>query len=142
MGCMVFRGEKVNGKILVVDDDELIRTTLSLFLEKNGFESEVARDAESALALMKRAGYDVVVTDYQMPGMSGLELIGQIRVISPSSAVILISGCMDETLFESCGADLCLRKPFAVDVFMESVSRVLGARSRIRYNRPSSTKLR
>lgn len=132
----------MNAKVLVVDDDALIRTSLCLFLDRNGFESEVAQDAEKALELIGGAGYDVIVTDYQMPGMNGLELIRILRTLSPSSALIMMSGCTNEAVFRNSGADLCLRKPFSAEVFVESITRVLCDSPRSHYNKPSSTKLR
>jgi DNA-binding response OmpR family regulator len=118
----------MNKKVLVVDDDAMIRATLTIVLERHRLDSDTAQDADGALALIQSTRYDVVVTDYQMPGMSGLELIDIVRVKSPSSAVILMSGCIDETLFQRSGADYYLKKPFTAEVFADSIQRALQGR--------------
>jgi len=112
-------------KILIVDDDKIVRNMLALFLERFHCDFDTAFNAEEALGLIGQKRYDAVFTDYQMPGMNGIELIRNIRAKSPHSAVILMTGCADEEMIRHSGADACLMKPFSADAFKESLDRVL-----------------
>lgn len=82
-------------RILAVDDDGLILTTLTMLLEIMGHEPVEARSGEHALEVLRDAEIDLVITDYAMPGMSGTQLIDAIRSRSPELPVILASGYTD-----------------------------------------------
>jgi CheY-like chemotaxis protein len=110
-------------KILIVDDEEMVRNVLTLILGELQFDSDAALCAEEALGLIDRKSYDVVFTDYQMPGMNGIELIRHIRQKSPRSAVVLMTGCLDAEALRSSGADVCLRKPFSAHMVKETLDR-------------------
>src|ERR1044071_10461906 len=80
--------------ILIVDDDDSVRDVLyDLFSDEH--LCHVAATAEQALTFIAEQPYDVVVTDISMPGLSGLELMGQLRQIRPGTPVIVISGIDD-----------------------------------------------
>lgn len=82
--------------VLIVDDDSAIRENLcDLFA--GAYFCQSAASAEEALVMMESERFDVVVTDISMPGMSGLELFGQIRQREPDTPVIFLSGIGDET---------------------------------------------
>ncbi|HLK63061.1 MAG TPA: response regulator [Bryobacteraceae bacterium] len=84
-----------HASILLVDDNPdglLVRKAL---LEELGYHVEVARTGEEGLKLFEGNNYDVVVTDYRMPGMDGIELIGRIRRINANARVILLSAFVD-----------------------------------------------
>ncbi len=81
--------------ILLVDDNRdglLVRRAL---LEEMGYKVEVAQNGEEGLKLFEGSNFDVVVTDYRMPGMNGVELIGRIRKLNANARVILLSGFVD-----------------------------------------------
>ncbi len=79
-------------RILVVDDEPSIRQTLKLFLERAGYHADTAECAEAALSLLQQQPYDAVFTDIIMPRVSGVELLAQIRQISPEMPVIMMTG--------------------------------------------------
>jgi len=86
-------GDNVKGSVLIVDDEEAIRRVFTRFLEMDGFAVATAGSAEEGAALVKeRGGFDVVLTDYHLPGMSGLELAEQVVLLAPAARVILLSG--------------------------------------------------
>lgn len=123
------KGSLVNS-ILVVEDDVTLRELLfELFSETN--HCSTAGTAEQALYLMDSKRFDLVLTDISMPGMSGLELLGQIRQRWPETTVIIVSGIRDKEYAEGLvrmGAFEYLVKPFElVDVY-QSVSRALEQR--------------
>jgi two-component system, NtrC family, response regulator AtoC len=78
--------------ILVVEDDRHVRETLSKFLEEQEYEVSAVLDAEEALEKIKGKRYDVIITDLNLPGISGMELIPLCREISPKTDIIVMSG--------------------------------------------------
>jgi CheY-like chemotaxis protein len=79
-------------KILVVDDDPVIRRSFDRVLSESGYEVSTAHDGSEALASMSREEYDVVFTDIKMPGMDGLELAERIRETRPWVPVVIVTG--------------------------------------------------
>ncbi len=83
----------MNGKrILVVDDEEIVRYSLKNILSTNGFEVEDVGSAEEALHLLYEKSFHLVLTDLVLEGMGGLELLENIKVISPRTLVVVITG--------------------------------------------------
>lgn len=98
--------------VLVVDDDEMVRKFLFEVFRLHGFDVQTANDGISALELLKASDFDIVITDYAMPGMSGIELTKIMRSRWPHSLIIGISADCDERVFLDAGADAFLHKPF------------------------------
>lgn len=78
-------------KILVVDDEKIVRESLFNWFEDEGYEVDTAFDAEDALKKFDKGKYDLILLDMKMPGMSGLDLLGKIKDIDPACIVILIT---------------------------------------------------
>ncbi len=116
-------------RVLVVDDDELVRFTLKQVLEQASYLVSVADDGDGALELMAQDNFEVVVTDVIMPGMSGIELLSRIRKLNDRTMVIIITGEPNiNAAVESMklGADDYISKPFNVDKIIESVARAFA----------------
>jgi DNA-binding NtrC family response regulator len=79
-------------RVLVVDDEPGARELLAEVLSISGFRCEAVGNAEEAVRQLRQGGIDLVFTDMQMPGQSGLDLIEEIRRIDDSIPVILITG--------------------------------------------------
>lgn len=79
-------------RVLVVDDEYAIRMLMKAFLSMEGYAVEVAEDAQSALALLRQQGCDLVLTDITLPGQSGVDLLHIIRKTYPRIQVILLTG--------------------------------------------------
>jgi CheY-like chemotaxis protein len=99
-------------KILLVDDNRdglIVRKSL---LEEVGCSVHVAVNGEEALKLFQSSPFEVVVTDYRMPRMNGVELIGHIRKLDPNARVILLSGFVVALGLteETTGADAVISK--------------------------------
>ena len=121
-------------KILVVDDDDIIRDTLFELLSEE-YLCQTAETAERAFARLEADSYDVVLTDISMPGLSGLELLGHIRQKFPNTPVIMISGIGDQDHAEGLiklGAFDFLLKPFSLDVVEKSVKRAVEYNKRLK----------
>ena len=116
------------GKILVVDDEESIRITLSAFLTKDNHDVQVAEDADNAIELFAKTDFDVVVSDIILPRMTGVDLLKAIRKISPHVQVIMMTGRPTvETASESlrAGAFNYLYKPIRKDAILKTVRNAL-----------------
>jgi DNA-binding NtrC family response regulator len=77
--------------ILIVDDEQTIRETLSLVLSEERYITETAPDGKKALQLVQERNFDLMITDLKMPQMDGLDLMERVKKISPSTSVIIIS---------------------------------------------------
>lgn len=84
-----------SARILLVDDNRSGLMARRVVLEELGFTTDGAPDAQMALDLFSQEHYDLVVTDFRMPDMDGVELIAQLRATSPNTPIILISGFVD-----------------------------------------------
>jgi two-component system response regulator PilR (NtrC family) len=126
-------GDLNMARALIVDDDETIRDTLYELLSEN-YICQTAETAEKAFARLQADTYDVVLTDISMPGLSGLELLGQVRQRFPDTPVIVISGISDQEHAQGLiklGAFDYLLKPFSLDEVEKSVKRAIEYRKRL-----------
>ena len=102
-------------KILVVDDEESIRFFISQVLTAAGFDVMTAKNGTQAWELFQQNGYDLVITDFHIPGINGLRLAENIKRRCPEIAVILISGSDLDQIRSSGGLqniDYLVSKPF------------------------------
>ena len=81
----------MKGKLLIVDDERNILRVISATLKKEGYEVEVARTGEEALDKFSANHADLVVTDFKLPGMSGVDLLSSIKSINPDVPVIMLT---------------------------------------------------
>src|SRR5690554_5473366 len=105
-------------RILIVDDERMIREVLADFLSLEGFDVETAEDGEAALAELSRNDYDLVLTDLKMPKMGGIQLLEAIRSSMPHIVVVIMTGFGTiETAISAMkrGAYDYILKPFKVD---------------------------
>jgi two-component system response regulator FlrC len=120
-------------RVLIVDDEPAIRLLLDNVLAGMGHTPLVVQDAETALALLHEQAVDLVVTDKNLPNMSGIELLAQIRSRWPALPVVLITGyaSVDSALkAQELGASGFLVKPFGdIREVEEEVARVLHRRT-------------
>lgn len=117
----------MNGRILVVDDEPLVAKVVASMLDIDGHDVSVANNGEDALRLCSAADYEVVVTDYHMPGMNGSELIGKIRALDgPEPVIILLTGSAvaDDAPEELIVFDI-LAKPVKADILRATVKRAV-----------------
>ena len=98
--------------ILLVDDNDQGLLARRSLLEELGYHVAIANCAEKAIECCGATRFDVVVTDYRMPGMNGLELIARLRRLQPVPRIVLLSGYADCLGFteENTGADSVISK--------------------------------
>ncbi|MBN1350313.1 sigma-54-dependent Fis family transcriptional regulator [candidate division KSB1 bacterium] len=102
-------------KILFIDDDENLSRVVSFQLRQMGFEVATASDGEQGLKQFKQNGFDIVLTDLQLPGMDGMALLSAIRRLDKRAIIIIITayGSVENAIEAShLGADDYLTKPF------------------------------
>ncbi len=115
-------------KVLLVDDEGIVRETLAEMLEDEGCEVTVASGAEEALLKFRKYQCDVVLTDLSMPGINGYELAQRIKEVSPETPVLLITGWnqLDRKFMQANKViDGIIEKPFNMDQIREQFARVL-----------------
>jgi CheY-like chemotaxis protein len=119
----------IQAKILLIDDcwnGLLVRTAL---LEDMGCQVEIACNGEEGLRLFDGDRFDIVVTDYRMPGMTGLEVIDKIRKKDPRARIVLLSAMVEPLGLneENTGADAVVAKSFnEVSLLPRTVKRLLN----------------
>ena len=79
-------------KVLIIDDDQMFRTSLTKMFVKAGYETVTASEGEEGLALFQEGDIDLVITDIIMPKMEGIETIVELRKLQPDLKIIAISG--------------------------------------------------
>ena len=102
--------------IMVVDDEQTIRTLLKRILESEGYEVILAADGNSALTMLEKREPDLVILDINMPGLNGFQVLERIRQHS-NVPVIMLTGIGEATALGnalSLGADDFVKKPFNV----------------------------
>lgn len=114
-------------RILVVDDEPYVCEAIKMVLELDGHEVAATDNAAAALALHQQGDFDLVITDYSMPGMKGDELAAALRLRNPGQRIIMISAFVEKLTGE--GTPLrhvneLLAKPFRLDDIKQSVRRV------------------
>ena len=130
---MQTRDEK-GPRVLVVDDDAAARCALGLLLTHAGYDVHEASDGFEALQRMETIRYEVVVTDYCMPNMNGLEFLEILRARWPNTPVIVVSGEPPQTarLTLPRRAYVWLPKPYDPHQLVETVDRAVAHSTELR----------
>ena len=121
-------------RILLVDDDPMIRATLPLALGVQGHEAVAAGDGGQALKALRLEAFDLVLTDVLMPDVDGLEVVRAVRQEFPRTPVVAMSGGSPRLpgadaleLASHLGAHAVLAKPFTEQQLREAISQALFA---------------
>jgi putative two-component system response regulator len=118
-------------RLLVVDDEESIRTALSRVLQPSGFEVLTTDSVANAIDLLQTTRFELILCDVRMPGALGTELVPQARIIDPDVAILMLSAVNDASTASQAlndGAFGYLVKPFDIDDLQESIHRALHKR--------------
>jgi two-component system, cell cycle response regulator CpdR len=118
--------------VVVIDDDEPIRRTLGVLLERAGYAVVLAPDGEEGLRRCRAAVPDLVMTDIHLPGIDGIEVALALRTLAPALPVIVMSGGDRTERLDLLGSALLLgavrvlRKPFTIDEALSAIEAALG----------------
>ncbi len=134
-------GNPAVARILVIDDDDLLRETVRAMLEGGGHEVILAVHGDDGIRLFQEQPFDLVVCDVFMPQKDGLQTIREIREISPNTPIISMTGSCSRPsggahldpdflrMTRGLGATQTLTKPFKAAKLLALVQRCLGPRS-------------
>jgi DNA-binding response OmpR family regulator len=114
--------------ILVIDDDENLRDTISVMLEQEGFRAVLAADGRSGFDKAVTLKPDLILVDLRLPGMSGIEICKQVRAAHTAMPIIVLSAVgeeIDKVLLLEIGADDYVVKPFGTRELMARIRAVL-----------------
>jgi HD-like signal output (HDOD) protein len=115
-------------RILFVEDNEVLLELYGMLLdgESDQWQTTLAPDGQAAMALLRQSAFDVVVSDMQMPGMSGIELLSEVRKLHPQTSRIIISGVTDQA--EAADSLNCthlfIPKPFDIKTLRSTLARI------------------
>jgi len=118
------RTKPVDLSVLLVDDDERVRTVMHDMLAKGGMDVVSVESGEAALAALKKRSFDAVVTDLSMPGMGGIELSARIKKQHSDLPVVLMSGRgaeLEEEIREA-KIEQVLQKPFEIAALVDTIA--------------------
>lgn len=123
--------ETSHQRILLIDDDDSVRYTIKLMLERSKFHVDEAINGRKGLEMFKVSNYDLVITDVFMPEKDGLELVKDLKKLSPTSKIIVISGNPEQPqlylkVAALLQADATLEKPFSMQKLLETIDVVLA----------------
>jgi DNA-binding NtrC family response regulator len=117
-----------NMKILLIDDDEWIRDSLTLFFESEGCYLKALETAEEGLKTLKNENYDIMIVDYRLPDINGLEFFKRIQESHPNAFKILITAYGSKELLSKAkemGVHDFIEKPFTSETIESSLSRLI-----------------
>jgi len=119
-------------RILVIDDESLIRSTVVTILNREGFSVEEASDGQAGIAMFHKSQPDLVITDIFMPNRDGIEIVMELKRSSPRTKIIAMTGGGQTRMMEIAsaakllGADHILHKPFESESLVAAVNAALG----------------
>jgi two-component system response regulator PilR (NtrC family) len=125
-------------KILVVDDEEIIRESISFVLKKEGYIVEEAENGKIAYDKLMQSSFDLVISDIEMPVMKGTELLAEIRKINIQTAIIMITAYASLETAISClrnGASDYIMKPIEFDELLFKLKKIFEMKSILLENR-------
>jgi DNA-binding NtrC family response regulator len=129
--------DSTSTRILVVDDEEIVRESLGGWLEKDGYAVEVAEDGPSAVKKLAGTRYSVLIVDLKMPGMDGLQVLEQAKKLQPEIAVVLMTAYATVDTAVSAmkmGAYDYLVKPFDPEEMSMLMQKIVSQQSLVREN--------
>lgn len=120
-----------NWRVLIADDDPAICTLIETVLRNGPYDVTVRNDAETALVAIDAACFDVVICDFMLPGISGIDLVEQLRSQERTRAlpILMVSGHSNHAMdgrAKSAGANIFLNKPFTIAQLRAAINSLLA----------------
>lgn len=123
--------ETKSGKILVLDDEQIVLDSVTRILEEENFEVKTCRKGQEAVEMLKEGGFDILITDLKMPGMDGLQAMEAMTEVDPDLSMIMFTAysTVDSAVKAmKLGAVDYIRKPFTPDQLVDLVKKVMEQR--------------
>lgn len=118
------------GRILVVDDEKMIRDLIETAFPDLGYEVKTCGDGAEALKLYAKNPTDIVILDLNLPGMSGTEILAQLKILNPEVKAIMITGNSNDAVLDNYaqyGLKDAIAKPFSIQILSQKVHDALAA---------------
>ena len=132
-------GDTLVARILVVDDEKVVRLLLRAVLERRGHSVVEAENGDEGLRYYRAAPTDLVITDIQMPVMDGLQMIKELRHAFPTAKIIAISGDRGKLAAAQTFSQCTFAKPLYMEEFLDAVHQFASAPGSSIYMLQSST---
>jgi signal transduction histidine kinase/CheY-like chemotaxis protein len=123
--------KRKGARILVIDDEESVRSVLSRILSRVKYQVNVAKDGEEGIRLFNEKAYDIVLTDLGMPGMSGWDVCREIKKMNPRTPVGMITGWgmeIGEEKIQEVELDFLISKPFDSNQILDIVAKTMESK--------------
>jgi len=120
-------------KILLIDDDQWIRNSLTMYFQEEGCSIIALETAEEGLEEVGKNNFDVVIADCRLPGMNGLKFLKKVQALQPKSLQILITAYKDKNVQSEArqiGVHDLIDKPISAETLESSLSYLLSKKSR------------
>lgn len=120
-------------KILIVDDEPLIRDALAFKLTKEGYDVETAEDGEKAIQKIEAQDYEIIISDIMMPFISGFELVKILKERGTDAPVLMLTSLNSETAVLKAfdlGADDFMTKPFSPNELSVRIKKLLQSKKK------------
>jgi DNA-binding NtrC family response regulator len=125
--------QKLRGlRLLLIDDDEYVRDSLCLFFESEGCQVLTLKTAEEGLNVLNKQDFDIIIIDYRLPGLDGLEFLRQVQKRNLVAMKILITAYGSEKLFAEArklGVHEYISKPFTSEEIEASLNHLIKKRN-------------
>jgi CheY-like chemotaxis protein len=124
--------ENMARRILLVDDEPMVLSAIRMVLAQDGHEVETVASTQEALAAFQRRKFDLVITDYELPVMTGDKLAAAIKALAPQQPILLITAYAERLRSEGSpllAVDFVMSKPFDAQKFREVVHRLTATAS-------------
>jgi CheY-like chemotaxis protein len=117
---------KTKGRhILVIDDESAVAKAIIMMLKFEGHIAEAAASGEAALAMLEQHNYELIITDYSMPGIKGDQLASLIRESRPNLPIIMVTASAEDFMAggrPTVNVDVVIGKPFSLNSLREAIS--------------------
>lgn len=120
-------------KVLLIDDDEWIRDSLGMFFKSEEMHIDAVETAEEGITALSRQRYDIIITDYRLPGMDGLKFLKRVQESNPDSFKILITAYGSREVISAAaalGVDEYIEKPFTTKTIEDALCRLISKRGK------------
>ena len=128
--------EKEAGKtrILIIEDDEEMRSLLKEFLDEEGYKTDSVDNGSEAYRRLIKEDFDLIITDIRMPGLTGLDILPGVRKLQPEAPIIVITAFGSEEVYHKVlerGATAYLEKPIHLDHLRNLIQGMVSSKEHI-----------
>jgi DNA-binding NtrC family response regulator len=121
-------------RILIIEDDEEMRSMLREFLSEEGYDTDSIDSGSKAFVRLVRDTFDLIITDIRMPGLTGLDILPGVKKLQPDAPIIVITAFGSEEVCHKVfarGAEAYLEKPIHLEHLREIVQRMVSSKEKM-----------